>query len=141
MRGTVRRSGYLREATIAFGLAKAAARVFSVGRLLAWANKHPRRLSRFRDHEVAWIDWAVATVAARTHAGRTSLPAALATQMMLRRRGIASRLCIGIEPADAITSHAWVEVADGRVVGEIDTRHFVKFSLSAPSGTSATAAT
>jgi transglutaminase superfamily protein len=137
MKQAVRRRAYLREAALAFAVAGGAARILPVRRLLRLANKRPRRLSRFRNDEIAWIGWAAAVIALRTRVDRTSFPAALATQIMLRRRGIASRLCIGIEPQAAITNYAWVEVPDGPIVGEIDASRFVVSSSSAPRAPSA----
>jgi transglutaminase superfamily protein len=131
MKEVVRRRAYLREAVLALAIAKAAAFFLRADVLLRHANKRARRLSRFRGDEVPWIGWAVAVAAGRMSLVGTSLPAALATQIMLRRRGIASQLWVGIEPGNTFTSHAWVELSDGRAVGDIDVARLAKLLPSA----------
>ena len=129
MNETVRRRAYLHEAVLTIALARVAVFLVPARWVLGWANKHPRRLSRFRDDEVPWIGWAVDCAAQRMRVGLSSLPGALAIQTMLRRRGITSQLCLGIEPGETITSHAWVELPDGRLVGRVDAKGLIKFPL------------
>jgi hypothetical protein len=46
------------------------------------------------------------------------LPRALAAHAMLRRRGIASKLCLGVaRDGDEFTAHAWIEVGEQKIVG------------------------
>jgi hypothetical protein len=51
----------------------------------------------------------------------TCLPQALATRVMLERRGIPNDLLIGVAKSDAgaLEAHAWVEVGDEVVVGRL----------------------
>jgi hypothetical protein len=53
------------------------------------------------------------------------LPRALAAHMMLRRRGIASRLCLGVaRNGGEFTAHSWIEVGDKKIVGGDEARGF-----------------
>jgi transglutaminase-like putative cysteine protease len=53
--------------------------------------------------------------------GAVCLPRAMATQAMLRRRGIASRLCLGVaRDGRSLAAHAWVEVGQQVIIGETD---------------------
>jgi hypothetical protein len=66
----------------------------------------------------ARIVWALQALSRRLPGKNTCLVQALAAQAMLRRRGYASELRIGVSgrgPTGAIKAHAWVE-CDGRVV-------------------------
>lgn len=49
------------------------------------------------------------------------LPQALAAQAMLRRRGIASRLCFGVaREGKMLAAHAWIEIGHKIIIGETD---------------------
>jgi len=116
---------YLREAFVAIILARMAVRFISPARVFAWANRAPRRINRFAANEANWISWAVEQMATKPWINALCLPRALATHAMLRRRGIASRLCIGVARQDqALVAHAWVEIGEGDVVVDRDTRRF-----------------
>jgi hypothetical protein len=113
---TIRRV-YLREAAVMLVLARLAARCLRPARLFAWANRPPRRICRFAGDETRWVAWAVETIGTRMSA--SSLPRALAAHAMLRRRGIASRLCLGVARLDgALETHVWIETGAGTVVGD-----------------------
>ena len=123
---TIRRI-YLREAAIMLALAEVAARFAPPGRLFAWANRPPRTIRRFAVDEAQWVAWAVETVAARR--GATSMPRALAAQAMLRRRGIASRLCLGVAREDgALAARAWVELGETKIVGGAEAARFTRLA-------------
>ena len=113
--GALRRM-YLRDAAVMLLAARLALALVPLARVLAWASRPPRRVNRFAGDESAWASWAVDAVAARSRLGSASLPRALALQLMLRRRGIVSRLCLGVaREHGALAAHAWIEVAgDGR---------------------------
>lgn len=114
---TMRRA-YLREAAIMLMTARLAARFIPPARLFAWASRPPRRINRFAGDQIGWISWAIENLGARPWMKSPCLPQALAAHAMFRRRGIASRLCLGVarEGSD-VTAHAWVEVGDDKVVG------------------------
>ena len=113
---TIRRA-YLREATVSLLLARIAVRVIPAARVFAWANRPPRRTRRFAANEIGWVLWAIDVAAAKSWAETLCLPRALATHAMLRRRGITSRVCLGVaREQDKFVAHAWVEVGKERVV-------------------------
>ncbi len=72
---------------------------------------------------IASVDWAIAAVAARLRSA-TCLVQALAAGAMLRRRGVSCELRFGIRRSGGgeipIEGHAWIECANGRVIGRFD---------------------
>ena len=119
------RHAYLREAFVAVVLARIAVRFVSPARVFAWANRPPRRINRFATKEADWVSWAVEQTATKPWGKALCLPRALATHAMLRRRGIASRLCLGVTRQDqALVAHAWVEIGEGGVVVDREARRF-----------------
>jgi hypothetical protein len=67
------------------------------------------------------IGWAVIVAADHLPTSMTCLVQALAADAMLRRRGFASELRLGVRlhrsGSDSLEAHAWVECDDGIVVG------------------------
>jgi hypothetical protein len=113
---TIRRT-YLREATVTLLLARIAVHVIPAMRVFAWANRTPRRIRRFAAHEIGWVLWAIDAAAAKSWTETLCLPRALATHAMLRRRGITSRVCLGVAREQGkFAAHAWVEVGKEKVV-------------------------
>ena len=113
---TIRRV-YLREAAVSLLLARIAVRVIPAARIFAWANRPPRRIRRFAADEIGWVLWAIDTAAAKSRTETLCLPRALAAHSMLRRRGITSRVCLGVaREQDKLTAHAWVEVGEESIV-------------------------
>jgi hypothetical protein len=113
---TIRRV-YLREAAVTLLLARMAVRVIPAARVFAWANRPPRRIRRFATDEIDWVLWAIDAAAAKFGKETPCLPRALATHSMLRRRGITSRVCLGVaREQDKLAAHAWVEVGENRAV-------------------------
>jgi hypothetical protein len=48
---------------------------------------------------------------------------------MLRRRGIASRLCLGVaRDRDALNAHAWVEIGNDKIVGGAEADGFTRLA-------------
>ena len=112
---------YLREAAIMLTLARLAVRFVSPARLFAWAEKPPRRIRRFAAEEARWVAWAIERVAARNAIHLVDLPRALAAHAMLRRRGLASRLCLGVaREGGEVSMHAWIELGGDKIVGGAD---------------------
>ncbi len=110
-------------------LARLAVRLVAPARLFAWANRPPRRIRRFAGEEASWIAWAVEDVGARVWMNASCLPRALAAHAMLRRRGIASRLCLGVARAgDALAAHAWVEIGADKIVGAAEAAAFTRLA-------------
>jgi len=112
------RRAYLREAALMVLLARLAVRFVPPARIFAWADRPLRRIHRFPLDDTTWISWAVENIAARRWMSALCLPRALATHAMLRRRGIASRLCLGVtRQSGALSAHAWVEIGGTKIVG------------------------
>jgi hypothetical protein len=110
MKPATRRRAHLREAAAMLVLARLAVRFVAPARIFAWADRPPRRERRFAGEEARWVLWSVETVGARRWMNALCLPRALAAHAMLRRRGIASRLCLGVARAGGeLSAHAWVE--------------------------------
>ncbi len=120
---------YLREAAVRLVLAKLAVRFVTPARLFAWANRPPRRICRFAGDEAEWVSWAVEYLGARPWMNALCLPRALAAHAMLRRRGIASRLCLGVaRESGAIAAHAWVEIGNDKIVGGAEAERFTRLA-------------
>lgn len=116
--GPMRRM-YLREATLALTLSRIAVRVVPAKRLMAWASRPPHRINRFAASEDApWVSWAVDAIGAKQWMRANCLPRALAAQAMLRRRGVASRLCVGVaREGGKLAAHAWLELGHDIILG------------------------
>jgi hypothetical protein len=120
---------YLREATLHLALARLAVRCFPAAWILRWARRPPRRINRFAvDTAAGWVCWGVETVAAKPWMQAACLPRALAAQAMLRRRGVASRLCLGVaREGQVLSAHAWLELGqDVIIVGEAQAPRFIR---------------
>jgi hypothetical protein len=118
---------YLREATVMLLMAKLAVRFVSSERLFAWTGRPPGRTRRFSGDEVGWVAWSVERVGSKPWMNALSLPLALAAQYMLRRRGIESRLCLGVaRDGNALTAHAWVEIGQHIIVGGVAASGFTR---------------
>jgi hypothetical protein len=123
------RRAYLREAAVAVILARLAVRLIPAARVFAWAARPPRRNGRFAADEVDWILWAVDTVAAKPWMKTLCLPRALAAHAMLRRRGITSRVCLGVARQQGkLAAHAWIEVGNDRIIGSAGTITFTRLA-------------
>jgi Transglutaminase-like superfamily len=127
MKASARRRIYLREATIMLVLAQLAVKILPPARVFAWAGRAPRRIRRFATDEAGWVCWAVDSAGVWTNA--LCLSRALAAQTMLRRRGIASQLCLGVaREGGVLTAHAWVEVRGSMVVGGAEAARFTRMA-------------
>lgn len=99
-------------------LARLAVRWLPSARLLAWADRPARHIRRFASDETNWVAWAIEHAATRSRMEALCLPRALATHAMLRRRGIASKLCLGVARGGGqFSAHAWIEVGERKLVG------------------------
>jgi len=113
---TMRRT-YLREATAMLLLARLAVRFVRPAHIFAWASRPPRHIRRFAADEASWVIWAVGEINTRRWMNVRCLARGLAAHAMLRRRGIASRLCLGVaREGGEILAHAWVEIGDNKFV-------------------------
>lgn len=68
------------------------------------------------------VSWAVQAAARHAPLRFVCLPQALTAQRMLRRRGIAATLYLGVSPdrenRDTLAAHAWLRAGDKIVTGE-----------------------
>jgi hypothetical protein len=120
---------YLREAMVTLVLARLAVRFLPPARLFAWAERPSGRRRRFASDEANWVVWAVEHAATRPGMRALCLPRALATHAMLRRRGIASRLCLGVaRNGNELAAHAWIEVGGKTIVGGDESGGFVRLA-------------
>ena len=120
---------YLREAAVMILLARLAVRFIPPARVFSWASRPPRRINRFAVDEIDWVSWAVESVGAKPWMNALCLPRALASHAMLRRRGIASRLCLGVaRKGHELTAHAWVEVGGNKIVSDPKIGQFTRLA-------------
>lgn len=129
MKLRTRRHRYLREAFVTLILAGIAVRLIAPIHIFTWVNRPPKRTARFAGEEVDWIAWAVEVVAAKWPINASCLPCALAAHAMLRRRGIASKVCLAVARDDReLAGHAWVEISGNRIVGSTGSERFTRIA-------------
>lgn len=108
-------------------VAKLAVRFVSSQHVLAYASRPPGRIRRFGGDEIGWVAWSVETIGSKPWMNALCLPRAAAAQYMLRRRGIASRLCLGVvRDGDALAAYAWLEIGQSVVVGDTAAAGFTR---------------
>jgi hypothetical protein len=131
MKPIVRMRRRRREAIVVLALAGLAIYFVSPTKILAWANRHPKRINRFIDgNEVDGVAAAVEEVASKPWIRAACLARALAAQAMLRRRGVASHLCLGVNRADTkLAAHAWIEFREAIVVGGSEAAAFKRVAV------------
>jgi len=107
-------------------LAKIALATLSPRRILAWANRPPRRPIRFVEGtEIDRISISVNHIGSQPWLHSLCLPRALAAQAMLRRRGIAGTLCLGVNrEGGSLAAHAWIEFGQAVIVGGVEAPQF-----------------
>jgi hypothetical protein len=122
MKPRVRQRKLRREAAVLLPLATMVVKLVPASRILAWASRSPRAPRRFADPELpGQVAAAVTARAAWFNLKAPCLPTALVAQAMLRRRGVASKLCLGVR-RDALTlaAHAWLEIDRKIVFGAVE---------------------
>jgi hypothetical protein len=135
MKLSTRRRRHLLEATVMLVIAGLAVRLLKPATVFNWAKRSPRRVRRFVSDEVGWVSWAVETAGTTWWLRSLCLPKALAAQAMLRRRGIPSRVCLGVaRKGEQLTAHAWTEVGDQVVVGGDESQDFTRLSAFGDEG-------
>ncbi len=127
MKPSTMRRAYLREAALTLIIARFAVRILPPARIFAWVNRPLKRIRRFAADEVGWVAWSVETIGAKPWMNALCLPRAVAAQAMLRRRDIASRLCLGVACDEgAFSAHAWIEVGHDVIVGGAEAARFTQ---------------
>ena len=120
---------YLREAAVMLVLARLAVSLLPSATLFGWANRPIRHIRRFAIDEADWIAWAFERVGALPGINALCLPRALAAHAMLRRRGIPSRLCLGVARSGSeLSAHAWIEVGERKIVGGDEAGGFTRLA-------------
>jgi len=120
---------YLREAAVMILLARLAVRFIPPAHVFSWADRPPRRINRFAVDEINWVSWAVEKVSSKPRMNALCLPRALAAHAMLRRRGIASQLCLGVAREGCeLTAHAWVEVDKNKIISDAEDGRFTRLA-------------
>jgi Transglutaminase-like superfamily len=78
------------------------------------------------DTDAAKIGWAVETAGRIVPTGDNCLVKAIAARAMLARRGVSSRLRLGIakNSPDILLGHAWLECGDRIITGEGESRRY-----------------
>jgi len=90
-------------------------------------TENGRPLTQAQESEAARVFHGVSRVA-RWVPRATCLTQALAARWLLRRRGILTRLCVGVQKdGTALRSHAWLELPGGVCLGGLDA--YMKFPL------------
>jgi len=71
------------------------------------------------------VSWAVQSVALNLPLGFVCLPQAIAAKWMLRRRGLASTLYLGLRKGEGLKlgAHAWLRVGDKILTGRAESFH------------------
>jgi hypothetical protein len=124
----------LAEALGAVAAASAAIRAMpfkSVGRL---ASRMPAVPRAAEPGEIAGLKRAVLAWARRAPWRVVCFQQALALQILLRRRGIASRLHYGIAQEDALKAHVWLSVNGETVIGGEEAPRFAEIACFPPRG-------
>jgi Transglutaminase-like superfamily len=112
----------LAEAWLLLGLTKTGLVVSRFGVVRGSLDRYAHRSTR-PNASPEQAAWAVAAAARRLPGGATCLPRALVCDAMLRRRGYPARLHIGVAGRGGVArlrAHAWVEMDDRVVIGDLD---------------------
>lgn len=118
---------YRWEAIVALIGARLAVRLVSARNLLAWADRRPAKVNRFIAYEASQVAYAVEQMGAKRWIEANCLPRALAAHWMLRRRGIVSKLCLGVaREKQQLSAHAWIELEQAIVVGGVEAPKYQK---------------
>lgn len=94
----------------------------------------PRTGARSLDTDVAKISWAIETAGRIVPTGENCLVRAIAGREMLARRGVGSRIRIGVakNSPDLLSAHAWLECGDKIVTGEGERRNYAALPVGEP---------
>ena len=116
------RRALLAEAAFTLALARVALRVVPFRRLKAYMTrpvKGPEVAGVARAHLRKEVAWAVRTAARHLPGDTVCFPRGIATQVLLRRRGVGTTLYYGVArtPETGPTAHVWVQDGAQGVMG------------------------
>jgi hypothetical protein len=90
-------------------------RLLGIRRMLKWADRPIAAAEQGKKKAAAYTEYTDQVLAVdragRRIPGGTCLARSLALTRMLRSRGVAAEMKIGVKTADGFHAHAWVEVA------------------------------
>jgi hypothetical protein len=122
----------LLEAAAALAVAGLLLRLLRFSRLAPKLGRHMAESPASQDRAVTAaalrVRWAVDVAARRLPWKPVCLPQAISAQWMLRRRGIASTLYLGVDPSAGYYAHAWVRAGPVIVTGGPRQDHFAVVS-------------
>lgn len=121
----------LAEALATLGWASAAIARMPFQRVASMANDRVRPGSRTQGADIDRVEQAVQAWARRVPWRTVCFQKGLAVHIMLRRRGIASRMHYGVRqtPAEGLGAHVWVRVGDRDVVGGEEAARFACLAI------------
>jgi len=104
------------------------------GKLASLRVGHAEPSSEERALAIRRVRWAVLASARRVPWRAMCFEQGLASQLMLRRRGVASVLYFGAAPADqkSLAAHVWVRDGDTNVVGGESASQFAVLAMFPP---------
>lgn len=108
------------EALVLLSLARLALKVVPVRVLDRYFSKPPNAASPAPDRSaIGKVRWAVTAAANHAPMQFVCFPLAIASQSMLRRRGIASTMYYGVahSPEGVLEAHVWLMTGDRYIVG------------------------
>jgi hypothetical protein len=120
------------EAVAALAVAGLLLRLLRFSRLAPKLGRHMAESPAAQDRAMITtslgVRWAVEAAARRLPWKPVCLPQAISAQWMLRRRGIASTLYLGVDPSAGYYAHAWVRAGTVIVTGGPRQDHFAVVS-------------
>lgn len=123
----------LAEAVMLLGMARLAILCMPFRRLVSYLGvvkaTAPPALQPVKYELVSQVSWAVQTAARRVPWQAVCLPQAIAAKLMLRRRGVASALYLGLLKQTGLQAHAWLTVGDVMVTGGSRRQHFTAITV------------
>jgi len=123
------------EAVILLGIARLAIMTIAFKRIAPYLGVHmaitPKIADAAHDDLIGRVRWAVAIAARHGPWSALCLPQAVAAQIMLARRGIASTLYLGVARADGLKAHAWLRAGNAIVTGQGDLKQYTIVSTFA----------
>jgi len=122
----------LGEALAAVAAASAAIKAMPFKRVGRFASRAPTRPRLAAPGEIASLKRAVLAWARRTPWRVVCFQQALALQILLRRRGIASTLHYGIAQEDMLKAHVWLSVGGETVIGGEEAPRFREIACFPP---------
>lgn len=118
MKVTTKTRRYLREAKASLLLARLVVRSCPADWIFQWAARPPKHTYRFTTNEVQWSAWSIEAAATTAWFKTGELERSIAALRMLRKRGIGTRLCLGVShEGGELRSRVWLESGQDIIAG------------------------